>query len=63
MKDVESAESKEKSNFSDFYFLSYGHFCTKNCQFSMNFYGDSKNKDRKIDFSLHSAHYTSLMKI
>ena len=27
MNDAESAESKKKLNFSDFYFASYGHFC------------------------------------
>ena len=64
MKDPESAESKEKSNFrfSDFYFWSYGYFCSKNCRFSMNFHDNLKNKNRKIDFSLDSAHFASFIK-
>ena len=47
MKDPESAESK-KNQISDFYFWSYGHFCSKNCQFSMNFNDNLKNKNREI---------------
>ena len=39
------------------------HFCTKNCQFSMNFYDNSKNKNRKIDFSFDSAHCTPFTKM
>ena len=35
------------SVFSDFYFSSYGHFCKKDYQFSMNFHDISKNKNRK----------------
>ena len=33
MKDAKSAKSKEKSNsdFSNFYFSSFGDFCSKNC--------------------------------
>ena len=38
------------SDFSDFYFSSYGYFCFKNCQFSMNFQDNSRNKNRKIVF-------------
>ena len=35
-----------KDEFSDFYFISYVHFCTKICQFSMNFHENSKEKYR-----------------
>ena len=65
MKDAESAESKEKSNFR-FFFSSCGHFCSKNCQFSMNLYENSENKNKKnqkIDFSFVSAHCASFMKV
>ena len=40
MKDVECSEMNEKSNFRFLFFelsLFFGHFCSKNCQFSMNF--------------------------
>ena len=42
------------SDFSDIYFSNYDHFCSKNCQFSMNFHYNSKNenwKNLKYDFS------------
>ena len=52
MKDAECAESKEKSYLSDFYSLSYSNFCTQNCQFSMNIYGNSKIKIRKLIYHL-----------
>ena len=32
------------SDFLDFHFSSYGHFFTKNCQSSMNFHDNYKNK-------------------
>ena len=38
------------------------HCCSKRCQFSMNFQDNSKNKNRKIDFSYVSAYSASLMK-
>ena len=57
------------SAFSDFHFSSYGHFLDIfghfASQFSMNFYDNSKNKNRenwKIDFSFVSAHYASSIK-
>ena len=64
MKDAECADRKKNhiSDFSDFFFSSYNPFCTKNCQFSMNFYDNSKNKNPKIDFSFVSAHCTSSIK-
>ena len=65
MKDAECADRKKNhiSDFSDFHFSSYGHFCTKNCQFSMNFHDNSKNKNRKIDFLFDSTHCASFMKM
>ena len=50
MKDAECADRKKNhiSDFSNFHFSSYGHFCTKNCQFSMHFLANSKKK-RKIE--------------
>ena len=65
MKDAECADRKKNhiSDFSDFHFPSYSPFCTKNCQFSMNFHDNSKNKNRKIDFTFSliffSAHSAS----
>ena len=55
--------NRKKNKISDFYVPSYGHFCTKNCQFSMNFHDNSKNKNWKIEFSFDSAHCTSFMKV
>ena len=55
--------NRKKNKISDFYVPSYGHFCTKNCQFSMNFHDNSKNKNWKIDFSFNSALCASYMKI
>ena len=52
-----------KNQFSVFYFSSYGNFCAQNCQFSMNFHDNSKNKNKKMDFSFNSAHYASLIKM
>ena len=34
----------------------------KNCKFLMNFHDNSKNKNRKIDFSFGSSHCESLIK-
>jgi len=50
MTDAECANRKKNhiSDFSDFLFSSYGHFCTKNCLFSMNFHDNSNNKNQKI---------------
>ena len=64
MKDPVSAESKKNkiSDFSDFYFSSYGHFCSKYCQFSMNFHDNSKNKIQNF-FLFVSAHYASFMNV
>ena len=55
MKDEESAESKEKPNFS--------YFVPKCPQFSMNFHYNSKNKNRKFDFSSDSPDSASYMYI
>ena len=60
MKDSECAESKEKADFSDLYFSSYGHFCAPIFD---EFYEKSKNKKFKIDFSFDSAHCASFMKM
>ena len=62
MKDAECAESK-KNKFSDFYFYSYIIFVLKSPQFSLNFHDNSKNKNRKIDFSFVSAHRATSTKI
>ena len=51
------------SDFSDNYFSSYDQFCSKNCQFSMNFHDNSRNKNRKIVFSFVSAHCATFMKV
>ena len=51
MKDPETAEEKSKDKL-NLYFSSYGHFCSKNCRFSMNFHDDSKNKNRKLIFPI-----------
>ena len=49
--------NRKKHQISDFFdFSSYGHFCSKNCQFSIN-------KNWKIDFSFNSAHCASFMKV
>ena len=37
MDGVVYSTGKIMKKFSDLYFSSYGHFCFKNCQFSMNF--------------------------
>ena len=57
------------SDFSDFYFSSYGHFWSflvifvfKSPQFSMNFHDNSKNENWKIDISFVSAHSASFIK-
>ena len=42
---------------------SNNHFCTKNCQLSINFHDNSKNKNRKMDFPFDSAHWASFMKM
>ena len=54
---------ERKIQISDFYFLSFSHFCSKNCQFSMNFHDNSKNKNWKIVFSSVLAHCESFMKV
>ena len=42
----------------DFYFSSYGYFCTKNCQFSVNFHDNSKKKIGKLGGAfLHWRHF------
>ena len=64
MKDAESAESKEKSNFwfLQFIFRVMVIFVLKSSQFSMNFHDKSKNKNWKIDLSFVSAHWASSIK-
>ena len=62
MKDAECAESKEISNFrSIFIFRFMVIFVLKSHQLLMNFYDNSKNENRKIDFSFVSAHSASFM--
>ena len=48
MRNVLYRKKNHVSDFSYFYFSSYGHFCTNNCQFSMNIFHEngSKNKER-----------------
>ena len=44
----------------------FRHFCSKNCQFSMNFHDNYKNKERKnrkTVFSFVPAHCASFMKV
>ena len=48
IRNVLNRKKNHISDFSDFYFLSYGQFCTENCQFSMHFHDSSKIKIRKI---------------
>ena len=50
------------SDISNIYFSSYNHFCSKNCQFSMNFH-TSRNKNRKIVFLFVSSHCATFMKV
>ena len=54
MRNVLNRKKNKVSDFSDIYFSSYGHFCSENCKFSMNFPDDLKNKNRKIDSSFDS---------
>ena len=56
---MKDPESEEKSDFSKFYFSSYGHFCTQNYTFSKNFRHNWENKNRKIDFLFVSEHFTA----
>ena len=63
MRNVLKRMKNQSNDFSDFYFSSYDHFCTQNCQFSMNCHDNSKNKDRKIDFSFDSAYCASFFKM
>ena len=42
--------NRKKNHVSDIYFSSFGHLCIKNCQFSMNFHDNSKNKNPKYRF-------------
>ena len=63
MRNVLNRKRNPISDFSDFNFSSYGHFCTKNSKFSLNFHDNSKNKSRKIDFSLDLAHCASFMRM
>ena len=56
--------SNQILDFSVFYFSSYDHFYSKNCQFSMNFHDNSKNKNpknHKIVFSFVSAYCASFL--
>ena len=56
-----------KNQFSNFYFSSYGNFCTQNMvNFRWIFTHSSKNKNRQKNvfrFSFYSAHSTSFIKI
>ena len=54
---------ERKIKFFRFLFSGYGNFCSKICEFSMKFHDNSQNKNRKIDFSFHSAHCASFMKV
>ena len=68
LKDAEYAETNEKSIFKilRFLVLRYGHFCTQNWQFSMNFHHNSNNKNGKnlkYDFSFDPALWASFMKL
>ena len=63
MSNVLNRKKNHTSDFSDFYFSNYGHFCNKNGQFSMHFHDNLKNKNRTIDFSFDSAHRASFMKM
>ena len=63
MRNVLNRKKNQILDFSDFYFSSYGHFCSRNCPFPMNFHDNSKNKNRKMDFSFDSALYASFMKM
>ena len=56
-------KKKQISNFSNFHFSSYGHFCSKYCQLSMNFHDNSSNKIRQIVFSFVSAHCACFLKV
>ena len=56
MKDAECAETNEKSIFVIFNFSDMAVFVIIIGQFLMNFHHNSKNKNRKIDFSFVSAH-------
>ena len=58
MQDAELAELNGKS---DLYILSYHHFYSKNCPFSMKFH--SNLKKFKTDFSFVLAHCASFMKM
>ena len=49
-------------DFSHFYFSSLVIFVTSSTQFSMNFHNNSKNKSRKIYFSIISTHCASSIK-
>ena len=65
MKDPESAELKEKSNFRFFPIFILRVmviFVTSSHQFSMNFRDNLKNKNRKIDFLFDSKHCASFIK-
>ena len=66
MRNVLNRKKNHISDFSDFHFSGYGHFCTKNYKFLMNFHDNSKNKNQKnreINFSFDSAHSAFFMKI
>ena len=52
IKNAGCAETNEKSIFR---FLRFSVFEIQNCQFSMSFHDNSKNKNRKIYFSFDSA--------
>ena len=61
MEDAECAESKEKSDFSDFFELLF-IFVLKITSIFDEIHDKSKNKNRKIDFSFVSEHCASFIK-
>ena len=63
MKDAESAESKEKSNFRFFQFLFFEFWSFLYPNFRWIFHNDSKNKNWKKKISFYSAHCTSSKKM
>ena len=51
--------NRKENEVSDFYFSSYGHVCSKNCQFSMNFHDNSRNRNR-ISWKLFFIRFSTL---
>ena len=66
MRNELNQKKNQVSDSSDHYFLEFWSFLFKNCQFSINFHGKLKNrnlKNRKIVFSIVSAHCAPLMEV